>query len=199
MSRWKVNLMNFILYEILISNLTIIIWHGFYVILDLYLYPDEIDKSIWVCIVIGYPLYFPLMYLQYYGENKTWDNKLWTIFISNFPQFHRNIVHAFAFASCLFLWHGFWVLYDTYLRIFDNYYETYLLISMLVFVFLSVLQTFSSMNGPLKSMDDDFHFFPIYPHCYVSLVVQKFSRLSCFRSRKDQVFVIGDFEKRNKC
>ncbi|CAF1183239.1 unnamed protein product [Adineta ricciae] len=198
MSRWKVNLMNFVLYEILISNITIIIWHGFYVILDQYLYPDEISKSIWICIVIGYLLYFPLMYLQYYGENKTWNNKFWTLFVSNFPQFHRNIVHALAFASCLFLWHGFWVFYDTYLRIFDKYYETYLLISLLVFIFLSVLQTFSSMNGPLKTMDDDYHFFPIYPHCYVSLVVQKLSRLSCFRSRKDQVFVIGDFEKRNK-
>ncbi|UJR17158.1 hypothetical protein I4U23_004054 [Adineta vaga] len=107
--RWKVNLMNFILYELIISNMTIIVWHGFYVILDQYLYPDAQDKSVWICLVIGYPLYFLLMYCQYYFEQSNWTNKFWMMFLSNFPQFHRNFIHALAFASCLFVWRGWWV------------------------------------------------------------------------------------------
>jgi len=49
MDLWKINLMNCILYELTISNITIIIWHGFYVFLDQYLYPDDMAKSIWIC------------------------------------------------------------------------------------------------------------------------------------------------------
>ncbi|CAM4794541.1 unnamed protein product [Rotaria magnacalcarata] len=156
MDRWKINLMNFILYEFIISNITIIGWHGFYVILDQYLYPDDTTMSAWICLLIGYPLYFPLMYCQYYFEKFNLKYELWAVFSENFPQFHRNIIHALAFASCLFVWRGFWVLYDTYLRIFEIYYETYLLISLLSFGFLSIIQTFSSMNGPLKTIEDNF-------------------------------------------
>ncbi|CAF3826985.1 unnamed protein product [Adineta steineri] len=183
MNRWKINLMNFLLYEIIISNLTIIIWHGFYVILDQYLYVDDINKSIWVCIIIGYALYFPLMYFQYYSDKTNLKCEFFTFFSLNFPQFHRNIVHGLAFASCLFIWHGIWVTYDTYLYIFEQYYQTYLLIIFLVFGFLSLIQTFSSMNGPLKSMEDNYHFFPVYPHCYISKVVYNFSHISYFQSK----------------
>lgn len=174
-------MINFILYEIIISNVTIIGWHGFYVILDQYLYPDDNTQSAWICLVIGYPLYFALIYSQYYFEKFNLKHKFWTLFLTNFPQFHRNIIHGLAFASCLFLWRGFWVIYDTYLRIFEKYHETYLLISLLVFGFLSAMQAFSSMNGPLKTMEDKYRFFPVYPHCYISTVVDKLSHLSCFK------------------
>lgn len=176
--------MNFVLYEIVISNITIIAWHGFYTILDQYLYPEDTGQSIWICLAIGYPLYFPLMYGQYSLEKVNIKNKFWTTFSLNFPQFHRNIVHGLSFASCLFLWRGFWVLYDTYLRIFDKYHETYLLISLLVFGFLSLLQTFSSMNGPLKTMEDNYRFFPVYPHCYISKIVYEFSQWTCVKQRR---------------
>lgn len=182
--QWKINLLNYILYEIIISIITIIGWHGFYTILDQYLYPDDINKSIWICLLIGYLLYFPLMYSQYNLNKLNIENKYWIIFLSNFPQFHRNIVHLLSFTSCLFIWRGFWVLYDTYLHIFEKYYETYLLISILLFIFLSLIQTFSSMNGPLKTMDDNYKFFPVYPHCYVSKVVYNLSQLTYFKSKK---------------
>ncbi len=194
--RWKINLFNFIFYEIIISNITIIAWHGFYDILDQNLYPDDIGQSIWICAVIGYLLYFPLMYCQYSFEKFNFKNKYWTIFSSNFPQFHRNIVHALSFATCVFIWRAFWVLYDTYLRIFDEYYKTYLLISLLVFLFLSIIQSFSSMNGPLKTMEDNYRLFPVYPHCYISTVVYKLSKLSCFQPTK--ILPFGNSLNENK-
>jgi hypothetical protein len=200
--QWKINLINFILYEIIISNLTIIGWYGFYTILDQYLYPDDTNTSIWICLLIGYLLYFPLIYCQYYFEKLDFKCKFWTIFSSNFPQFHRNIFHGLAFSSCLFIWRGFWVLYDTYLIIFEKYYETYLLISLLTFGFLSIIQTFSSMNGPLKTMEDNYRFFPIYPHCYISKVVYKLSQLSYFESKETtqttRIFSIENSENNNK-
>jgi hypothetical protein len=57
------------------------------------------------------------------------------------------------------------------------FYQTYLLLYLLSFLFLAVIQTASSTNGPLSNMEDENHFFPLYPNCYVSTVVRKFSPL----------------------
>jgi hypothetical protein len=195
--RWKINLINFIFYEIIVSNITIIAWHGFYSILDQYLYPDDIGQSIWICVIIGYLLYFPLMYCQYPFERFDIKNKYWKMLLTNFPQFHRNFVHALSFAACVFIWRAFWVSYDTYLRIFDAYHDTYLLISLLTFLFLSLIQTFSSMNGPLKTMEDHYQFFPVYPHCYVSTVVYKLSRFKCFQLTNSKISPFQNSENEN--
>jgi hypothetical protein len=39
------------------------------------------------------------------------------------------------------------------------------------------------MNGPLKAMEENYRFFPIYPHCYISKVFHKLSQLSFFQSK----------------
>lgn len=134
------------------------------------------------------------MYSQYYFEKLNFKSKYWKIFLSNFPQFHRNLIHTLSFCSCLFLWRGFWVLYDNYLRIFEKYYQTYLLISLLLFLFLSLIETFSSMNGPLKTMEDNYNFFPVYPHCYISKIVYNFSQLSYFQSKMNRTTKIHPLE-----
>jgi hypothetical protein len=99
----------------------------------------------------------------------------------NFPQFYRNIRHLLAFFSCIFLWRGYWVFYDGYFNIFKDYYKTCLLFYIGSFLILSILQTASSINGPLSNINEKNNFFPLYPHCYVSIVQRKVSRL--FRSK----------------
>ncbi len=184
MNRWKINLSNFILYELIIANITIIVWHGFYTILDQYLYPDDTAESVWICLIIGYLLFFPLMYFQNYLVNFNLKCQFWTFFLTNFPEFCRTMYDCLAFASCLFIWRGLWVLFSTYVVIFEMYYETYLLIFLLSFGFLALIQTASSTNGPLSNMEDKNRFFPAYPHCYVSIVVRKLSQLSYFQAEK---------------
>jgi hypothetical protein len=182
MKQWKIHLINFILYEIIISNITIIIWRGFYHFLDKFIYPDDWIRSTRICLLIGYILYFPLMYFQNSLEDLNLKYEVCTFVSINFPQFYRNIRHLLAFFSCLFLWRGFWLLYDSYIDIFKLYYQTYLFLYLLSFLFLAFIQTASSTNGPLSNMEDENRFFPLYPNCYVSTIARKFSQLSFFRS-----------------
>jgi hypothetical protein len=104
----------------------------------------------------------------------------------NFPQFYRNIRHLLAFFSCIFLWRGYWVFYDGYFNIFKDYYKTCLLFYVGSFLILSILQTASSINGPLSNINEKNNFFPLYPHCYVSIVQRKFSRLCRSKSKSSQ-------------
>lgn len=176
--QWKIRLINYVVYEIIISNLAIVTWRGFYDFFDANFYPDNADRSACLCLLFGYLLYFPLMYFQHYLEYLNLKFDFWIFISINFPQLYRNVRHFLAFLSCILLWRGFWMLYDSYLIIFKEHHHTYLLIYVVSFLLLSVLQTASSINGPLSNMDDDNQFFPLYPHCYVSIVARKWSRSS---------------------
>ncbi|CAF0842309.1 unnamed protein product [Rotaria sordida] len=182
MNQWKINLLNYILYEIIISNIALIAWRGFYHFLDKHLYPDNFAMSVGLCLLIGYILYFPLMYFQTYFEELNLKYEFWTFFSINFPQFYRNIRHLLAFTSCLFLWRGFWLLYDTYIYIFEEYYQTYFILFLLSFLLLAFLQTSSSTNGPLSNITDEYNIFPLYPNCYLSIVFERYPQLDWFRS-----------------
>lgn len=177
MKQWKINLINYILWEIIGINLSVTAWLGFYHFLDDYLYPDDSIISAGICLGIGYLLYFPLMYTQAYFENLHLTHEFWTFISVNFPRFFRNIRHLLAFLSCLFLWRGYWLLYAEYIFIFKENYKTFLLIYLVSFLILSILQTASSINGPLSDIKETNNFFPLYPHCYVSIVQRKFSHL----------------------
>ena len=135
--------------------------------LDLHLYVDDLVKSAWICLIIGYSLYFLLTYSQCYLDMFTLKSQFWKTLFDNFPQFHRNIFHGLAFASCLFVWRGFWIIFDNYVYIYDEYHKTYVLIGLMSFVFLSLIQGLSGMNGPLSTMRDRYRLFPVYP--FISL------------------------------
>jgi hypothetical protein len=186
MKQWKINLINYVLYEIIISNLSIIAWRGLYHYLDDHLYPDNYDLSAGICLIIGYLLYFPLMYFQTYLEELNIKYEFWTFVSINFPQFYRNIRHLLAFLSCLFIWRGFWLLCDSYIYVYDDYYKTYLIFFILSFFVLCLIQTSSSTNGPLSNMGDENNFFPLYPHCYVSMVQKKLSQLPIFKPEPEE-------------
>jgi hypothetical protein len=177
MKEWKINLLNYILYEIIVSNLSIITWRGFYHVIDNYFYPNDVNISIGLCFLIGYLLYFPLMYFQTYLENLNMKYEFWTFVSINFPQFYRNIRHFLAFLSCVFIWRSYWLFYDTYISIFEEDFKTYLLLYFISFLVLSIVQTSSSLNGPLSHINEKNNFFPLYPHCYVSIVQRKLSQI----------------------
>ncbi|CAF1145769.1 unnamed protein product [Adineta steineri] len=153
---------------------------GFYHFIDVYFYPDDWVRSVWICLLIGYILYSPLMYLQSYLENSNFKYEFWIFLSTNFPQFYENFRHFFAFFSCLFLWRGFWLLYDSYIDIFESYFQTCLLLYLSSFLVLSLIQTASSINGPLNTMKDENGFFSLYPNYYVSIVFRKLCQLPFF-------------------
>jgi hypothetical protein len=53
---------------------------------------------------------------------------------------------------------------------------------MISFLILSIFQTSSSINGPLSDIKDKNNFFPLYPHCYVSIIQRKFSKFFSSKS-----------------
>ena len=177
MKEWKINLINYVLYEIINSNLSIMTWRGFYYLVDNYFLPDDLDLSIGITLLIGYICYLILMYFQRYFEELNVKYQFWTFISINFPQFYRNIRHFSAFMGCVFMWRGYWLLYDTYISIFDNIFLTYVLLYLLTFFVLSVIGTSSSVNGPLSSIYDQNEFYPLYPHCYISIIHRKFYKL----------------------
>ena len=177
MKEWKINFINYILYEIINSNLSILTWRGFYYLIDNYLLVNDLDLSIGITFIIGYFIYYVLMYFQRTFEELNVKYEFWTFISINFPQFYRNIRHFGSFVGCLFLWRGYWVLYDTYISIFDNLFLTYLFLYFLSFIVLSITGTSSSINGPLSNINDPNDFFPLYPHCYISIIHRKFYKL----------------------
>lgn len=177
MKEWKINLINYILYEIINANLSILTWRGFYYLIDNYLLANDLDLSIGITFLIGYFIYYVLMYFQRSFEELNVKYEFWTFISINFPQFYRNIRHFGSFIGCVFLWRGYWVLYDTYVSIFDNLFLTYSFLYLLSFVVLSITGTSSSINGPLSNINDPNDFFPLYPHCYISIIHRKFYKL----------------------
>lgn len=179
MKYWQSQLLNYIFYEYIISNLSIMFWKGFYDLIDEYFYPENILYSLLISLSIGYFIYFPSMYFQGYFEKTDHSNKSLMKFVStNFPEFNRNLRHLFSCFSCILLWRGYWVFYDNYLDIFSRLDQTYLFSFLLSFVILSFLQVSSSINGPLNHVDDQFQYFPLYPHCYLTIIYKKLSERS---------------------
>jgi hypothetical protein len=138
-------------------------------------------------LLIGYPFYFLLMYTQSYSER----NCLSPSFIYlNCPTFIRNIRHLTAFFTCVLLWRGFWLLFDTYVATMPlavkSPYLFYIICMSISFFLLSLLKTASSINGPMSHMFDQYDLFPYYPNCYL---------VKCFDKKKKSDETSSDSSK----
>ncbi len=157
------------LYEVVIALLTILAWRGSYGLFDTYLYPDNENLSASMSLLIGYPLFFLLMYTQSYRH----DTGLLPKFIdANYPSVLHNLRHLLAFISCVLLWRGFWMLFDLYIATMSfaqaSPYVFYLICMVISFLILTAMRTASSINGPMAHMDDEYKLFPLYPNCFLA-------------------------------
>jgi hypothetical protein len=120
-------------------------------------------------LVLGYPLYFLLMYTQPYSDKIC---LLPTFLYLNYPFLIQNIRHLTAFFTCVLLWRGFWLLFDTYVATMPlalkSPYLFYIICMFISFFILSLMRTASSINGPMSEMFDQYDLFPHYPNCYLS-------------------------------
>lgn len=168
MNEYFCHFLNYIIYEYLISLLSILAWRGVYALLDVFLFPENPSLSATISLTIGYPTYFLLMYTQDYCGRK---NILPSFLILNYPLLVQNIRHLFAFFTCVLLWRGFWLLFDTHIEKFNLAmelpYQFYFVCNLLAFVALSILKSASSINGPMSHMDDRLNLFPDYPNSYL--------------------------------
>jgi hypothetical protein len=162
------HILNYIFYEHIISLLTILAWRGSYALLDIYLYPDDANLSAGICLIIGYPSYFILMYTQSFQNGLCLIPKFLD---ANFPLFIQNIRHLCAFVSCVLLWRGFWILYDAHIATIPfaqaSPYAFYTICMLTSFIILSLMKTGSSINGPMSHMHDEYNLFPLYPNCFL--------------------------------
>ncbi|CAF4710425.1 unnamed protein product [Rotaria sp. Silwood1] len=168
MSPFLLHILNYIFYEYIISLLSILVWHGSYTLLDVFLYPSNEYMSAAISLLIGYILYFILMYTQSFQNNIC----LLSIFIHlNYPLFIQNLRHLFAFFSCVFLWRGYWILFDAYIStlslIHESPYTSYVIALIISFIILSIMKTASSINGPMSHINDEYNLFPLYSNCFL--------------------------------
>jgi hypothetical protein len=168
MNQHLAHILNYLFYEYIISLLIILSWRGIYTLLDVSLYPNNEGMSAGICLLIGYPLFFLLMYTQ------SLQNDIFLIpkFIdSNYPSFIRNLRHLCAFFSCILLWRGFWILFDLYIAtislVDESPYIFYAMFMILSFVILSIMKTASSLSGPMSNIDDEYDLFPLYSNCFL--------------------------------
>jgi len=162
------HILNYIFYEYIISVLSILAWRGSYALLDAYLYPNDENLSACMCLSAGYPLFFLLMYTQSFRIDICFLSKFLN---SNYPSFIQNLRHLCAFCSCVLLWRGFWILFDTYIATISfvqaSPYLFYVICVIISFIILSIMKTASSINGPMSHMDDEYNLFPLYPNCFL--------------------------------
>jgi hypothetical protein len=162
------HILNYIFYEHIISLLTILAWRGSYALLDSYLYPNNENLSACICLFAGYPLFLILMYTQSFQIHIRFVSKFLN---SNYPFFIQNVRHLCAFFSCVLLWRGFWILFDTHIATISfaqaSPYVFYVICMIISFIILSVMKTGSSTNGPMSHMHDEYDLFPLYPNCFL--------------------------------
>ena len=161
-------------YEYIMSLLSVLAWRGSYTLLDVFLYPNNPYMSAGLSLFLGYPLYFLLMYTQPYVQK----NYLLppSIYLS-YPTLILNIRHLTAFFTCVLLWRGFWLLFDTYVATMSlaikSPYLFYLICMLISYIMLSLFKTASSINGPMSHMVDKYDLFPHYPNCYLVKLLDK--------------------------
>ena len=187
MNEYVAHLLNYIFYEYVLSLLAILAWRGSYTLLDVFLYPENPDMSAGMCLCLGYPLYFLLMYTQAYSDKLRF---LPSFVFLNYPSLVQNLRHLAAFFTCILLWRGFWLLFDTHIGAMSlalqSPYLFYFGWMFLSFLVLSFLKTASSINGPMSHMCDYYDLFPHYPNSYLAVL---------FRSTSDTDEVSSDSSK----
>ena len=169
MNEYIAHLLNYIFYEYIISLLSILAWRGTYTLLDVAIFPHDPNMSAGICLCLGYPLYFLLMYTQAFSDKLRF---LPSFIFLNYPTLVQNLRHLAAFCACVFLWRGFWLLFDTHIAAMtwavQSPYLFYLGCMFLSFLVLSLLKTASSINGPMSHMCDYYDLFPHYPNSYLA-------------------------------
>ena len=168
--------MNYFFYEYLISFLSILTWRGFYSLVDIIVFPKSPSISAASSLGIGYPVYFLLMYTQ----SHSYQNSTSSCFTLNCPLFIQNLRHLLAFFTCVLLWRGYWLLFDTHIGTMtlaiESPYVFYPLCNLFSFLVLSILKTASSINGPMSHMPDPYDLFPDYPNSYLIFFYQSWKR-----------------------
>lgn len=157
------------MYENIISILSTIAWRGLYQLLDVHLFPDSLDLSAGISLIIGYLSFFVLMYTQSFEMKPS----VFTTFMQqNYPSLISNVQHLLEFLSCVILWRGFWMFFDNHLATltftYDHPYVFYTIGIFASFFILTLMETASSINGPMSQLPDDYSLFPNYPHSYLS-------------------------------
>lgn len=168
MNQSLVHLLNYLFYEHLIATLVVLAWRGVYGFFDAYLYPNDQNLSAGLSLLIGYPLYFLLMYTQSLQNTVCIMPK----FIqTNYPLLTEHIRHFGGFLSCVLLWRGFWIYFDLHVATLSlakaSPYLFYTVCMIISFLILSVARTASSINGAMSNIDDPYDLFPLYCNCFL--------------------------------
>jgi hypothetical protein len=169
MSTCLANTLNYFFNEFIIMLLSIVVWRGSYKLLDVHLYPENMDLSAVLSLLIGYVLYFVHMYTQSYEIPAS---SLIVFMNSNYPLFVSNLRHLHAFVSCVCIWRGFWVLFDNHIAVHPLVQQSpcifYIVCIIILFIILTTMKTASSISGPMSCININNDLFPAYANIYLT-------------------------------
>lgn len=118
---------------IIIGSCVVGFWRGTWILLDIYIYPDDLEKSSWMCFGISIIIYLFSLTLGYYISTIKVENKNnlsfdiqsdpqekektqlpWIFSSSFYPIFERAHTLFLGFASVCF-WRSIWYFCDIYI------------------------------------------------------------------------------------
>lgn len=113
----------------------------------------------------------------------------------NYPTFLNNLRHVTAFFTCISLWRGYWLLFDTYIATMPlaikSPYLLYLICMFISFLVLSLIKSASSINGPMSHMSDQYDLFPHYPNCYLVKWFDQNKKSDSSKNSKNEPYTIS--------
>ncbi|VVC30492.1 Protein fuseless [Cinara cedri] len=155
----------------IIGSLVVIVWRGVWNIMDKCLYPETMDFSAILSLIIGYTIVLTAFALQ--PVIKKFVNKL-----SGFKKLLTvDIYLLFSFVGAVNVWRGLWILLDHYF-IPEAPVTSYWISHIACFVFLVLVNSSNSIlvRGVYIDAEEDGTQCVDFPCYYVRLLVQKRKR-----------------------
>ena len=145
------------LFYVIVSVGVVMYWRGTWVLMDVYLYPDDMKASGWISALIGYVGFAIIVMLQILSardkstpwfDGKTWKSKV-TLGLYNY-------IVAFLGVNC---WRGIWLLQEVYLLEDDkksSAWISHVMGAILLCILLHFQSTFAAPLLVLSEYDNEY-------------------------------------------
>ncbi|XP_077977746.1 uncharacterized protein LOC144433312 [Glandiceps talaboti] len=134
---------------VVVQSLVIVYWRGMWGLIDNVIRPDNLEKSAYTSLVIGYPIIIMTHIIQYPCAIISRKAK-------RFSRVVQIIVEDMFWYLCSFgvlnIWRGLWYICDLYIYP-ENLAISYLKTSLVGFVTLYLLQSARNLGGAAVSVD----------------------------------------------
>jgi hypothetical protein len=149
-------IVNNALFYIIISLGVVMYWRGTWVLMDMYIYPEDMKKSGWISAEIGYGGFAMAAAIQGLSRDRKYSILEGKNYKSKLLLGFYNYIVAFLGVNC---WRGIWLLQEVYLLENDKKSSAWIshgLGTVLLFILLHFQSTFAAPLLILSEYDNDY-------------------------------------------